>query len=89
MLAVAAAAAAGAAPDIERGRSLYENHCIGCHGRQVHGRPGRAPPTPAELRQIVVRWEGAEGLQWSEDESADVTAYLQRVVYGGTRTGRR
>lgn len=68
-------------PDLERGRALYENHCIACHGRSVHGRPGRPVPTPLELQQIVERWQAAEHLRWSEQDIADVAAFLGRYVY--------
>lgn len=86
LAAVAPVAALGAGmPDVERGRALYENHCIGCHGRSVHARPGKTPPTHDELRQIVVRWTRAEGLDWTDEEVADVSAYLERVVYRKAR----
>lgn len=68
-------------PDIERGRLLYDNHCIVCHGRSVHARPARTPPTHAELRSIIEQWQQAEGLRWSEQEIVDVAAFLERVVY--------
>lgn len=68
-------------PDLERGRALYENHCIACHGRNVHGRPGRPAPTHLELQQIVERWQAAERLRWSEQDITDVAAFLGRFVY--------
>lgn len=71
--------------DVERGRALYENHCVVCHGRSVHGRPGRTAPSHAELRQIIVQWQDAERLRWSEQDIVDVTAFLERVVYRSVR----
>jgi mono/diheme cytochrome c family protein len=68
-------------PDLERGRALYENHCIACHGRSVHARPGRPAPTHLELQQIVERWQAAERLRWSAQDIADVAAFLERFVY--------
>ena len=76
-------------PDLERGRALYENHCITCHGQSVHRRASTTAPTHAELRQIVQQWQEAEGLHWTEEDIVDVTAFLERVVYRGVRTGRR
>lgn len=83
------AAAATGLPDVERGQALYENHCVACHGRNVHGRTGKPPLTHAELAHIVRQWADAEGLPWSGQDVDDVVAYLQRVVYRGMHTGAR
>ncbi len=78
-------AAAADLPDIERGRALYDNHCIVCHGKSVHARPGKTPPTRAELRLIIDEWQQAEHLRWSEEEVRDVSAFLEQVVYRDRR----
>lgn len=77
-------AAAGAADpaDAARGRALYENHCRTCHTEKVHSRPRHPPPDLVELRAIVVRWQRAEQLRWSDQDVADVVEYLNRTRYG-------
>jgi hypothetical protein len=68
-------------PDSERGRALYENHCLTCHGRSVHARTGKAPLSRRELVQVVEQWQRAEHLQWSAEDTRDVVAYLESEVY--------
>jgi mono/diheme cytochrome c family protein len=68
-------------PDLERGRKLYENHCIVCHTAKVHR---RVPPLPLqidELRRIVALWASMEGMRWSSEEIEDVVHYLNRTHY--------
>lgn len=72
-------------PNLERGRLLYENHCVVCHTPKVHR---RIPPLPIdikELRQIVSAWAKGEQLGWSEEEIADVVEYLNTTHYGFLR----
>jgi len=68
--------------DAERGRALYENHCQVCHTPRVHSRVDRLPIKPAELREIVDRWQREEKLRWSEQDISDVVEYLNRTRYG-------
>ena len=67
--------------DSERGRLLYENHCVVCHTAKVHRRTPQLPLTAAELRQIVSTWASSAQLGWSAQEVADVAAYLERSYY--------
>jgi mono/diheme cytochrome c family protein len=71
-----------AAGDLERGRVLYESRCGGCHAESVHGRAKRDASSYAEVRAWVRRWSGNLGLGWSEEEVADVAAYLNGRYYG-------
>jgi cytochrome c2 len=85
---VAAGGLAGAAagwgaeiPDVERGRALYENHCVVCHTAKVHR---RVPPLPLgidDLRYIVTLWASQQGVRWSREEIEDVVFYLDRTHY--------
>jgi len=79
---VAAAAGWGAeSPDLERGRALYENHCVVCHTAKVHR---RVPPLPLgvdDLRFIVAVWATQQGLRWSREDIDDVVYYLDLVHY--------
>lgn len=87
-LAVAAAtslaaisALAADVPDLERGRALYENHCVVCHTSKVHR---RYPPSAIDrdaLRFIVNVWVEEQKLRWSQGDIEDVVTYLDRVYY--------
>ena len=65
----------------ERGRLLYENHCMNCHASTVHIRNQRNSKTPAEMRAWILRWSGEQKLNWSEEELADVYQYLNKRYY--------
>jgi len=79
--AVAVAASGAGIPDLERGRALYQNHCVVCHTPKVHSRPNRIPLTINELRQIVRDWAKGENLHWGEQEITDVVWYLNETTY--------
>ena len=79
------AASTAQAADKERGRALYENHCLVCHTPKVHSRPNRIPVTIDELRQIVTKWAKEENLRWTDDEINDVVWYLNTTRYRFTR----
>lgn len=68
-------------PSFERGRALYENHCVVCHTPRVHRRVQRLPLAEEELRSIVVMWARSERLGWSSDDVEDVVHYLNRTHY--------
>jgi mono/diheme cytochrome c family protein len=76
---VAHGEAAGADP--ERGRTLYETRCDGCHAQSVHGRDKRVAGDFDSIRQWVRRWSVNQGLQWSDDEVRDVAAWLNVRYY--------
>lgn len=82
VLFMSAAAGAQVPADVERGRALYENHCQVCHTSRVHSRADRLPMNPAELRDIVDRWQREEKLRWSDQDIVDVVEYLNRSRYG-------
>lgn len=68
-------------PDSDRGRLLYDNHCVVCHTSKVHRRIPPLPIDVKELRQIVTVWAREENLSWSEQDIADVVEYLDRTYY--------
>ncbi|HSE02491.1 MAG TPA: cytochrome c [Burkholderiales bacterium] len=80
-LAGAAAAWGAEVPDMERGRALYENHCVACHTPKVHRRVPALPLGSDDLRYIVTLWASQQGLRWSRDEIEDVVHYLDRAHY--------
>lgn len=75
------AARSAEVPDLERGRALYENHCIVCHTPKVHRRPAQLPLGLDDLRYIVNLWASQQGLAWSRDDIDDVVFYLDRTHY--------
>jgi mono/diheme cytochrome c family protein len=68
-------------PDLERGRGLYENHCVVCHTPKVHRRVPALPLRADDLRFIVTLWASQQGLTWSRDDIEDVVYYLDRTHY--------
>jgi hypothetical protein len=72
-------------PNAERGRLLYENHCITCHSSKVHRRPTPVPITRSELRVIISAWAKGERLGWTEAEIADVVEFLDSSYYRSLR----
>ena len=79
--ALLVSASAAPAPDAERGRALYENHCVVCHTSKVHR---RFPPSAIDmeaLRFIVNVWVEENRLQWGSEEIDDVVHYLDRTHY--------
>jgi mono/diheme cytochrome c family protein len=81
-LAIPAAGRGAELPDLERGRALYENHCVVCHTPKVHRRVPRLPLATSDLRFIVTVWASQQGVRWSPDEIEDVVHYLDRTYYG-------
>lgn len=68
-------------PDLERGRALYENHCVVCHTPKVHRRVPALPLHTDDLRFIVNLWASQQGLSWSREDIEDVVFYLDRTHY--------
>lgn len=67
--------------DAQRGKALYEARCGGCHAESVHGRPKREAADFAAVRSWVRRWGDNLGLRWTDEEVADVAAYLNGRYY--------
>ena len=65
----------------DRGELLYENHCQECHDNSVHTRKDRLVESQELLRAWVMSWTVHNGLDWSQEEVADITAYLNRAYY--------
>lgn len=72
-------------PNAERGRLLYDNHCITCHSGKVHRRITPVPITRSELRVIISTWAKSERLGWTEAEVADVVEFLDSAYYRSLR----
>lgn len=69
--------------DSDRGRLLYENHCLGCHESQVHIRGNHMARSPHDVYVQVARWAADQELAWQDSELNDVARYLFRTFYAG------
>lgn len=78
---LAFAAGAAEVPSLERGRALYETHCVVCHTSKVHRRFPPSAIDPEALRFIVKVWVEEQKLRWSPEDIEDVVHYLDRAYY--------
>jgi len=75
--------AANAEPgsNVTRGELLYSTHCVACHTARVHWRDKKLAKDWIGLKMQVRRWQGIEGLKWSEDDIAQVARHLNAQHY--------
>ena len=64
-----------------RGELLYANHCVECHGVQMHWREQRLARDWTTLKHQVRRWQGEARLQWSEADIDAVARHLNDTIY--------
>ena len=50
----------------DRGRMLYQNHCLACHESTVHIREARKVRTYADLESFSKRFAKVAGVEWSD-----------------------
>jgi Raf kinase inhibitor-like YbhB/YbcL family protein len=80
---------AGSEPgSLERGRLLYENHCLACHESQVHIRKNHKAHSLDDVHREVIRWTEELQLPWQASEILDVSGYLYQRYYLGNATQR-
>lgn len=70
-----------ASAEFDRGQALYENHCRFCHEDWTHRRDSRVVTSIEDLRARVASWSVHAGLDWTAEEIADVTRYLNVHFY--------
>ena len=72
-----------AAQDAERGRLLYDTHCLSCHYERIHKRdPARSRIQSYTALQIEVAERGMQaGRTFTREELDDVVEYLNRTHY--------
>jgi hypothetical protein len=78
---VLAAGAPAVAGDFERGKTLYNARCVGCHDKSVHNRAARKALTIGAIKAQVRRWDGFLQGAWRDEEVNDVTTYLNELYY--------
>jgi len=83
MVIALAAALPAAAQDAQRGRELYETHCLGCHYERIHKRdPSRSLiRTLPQLRVEVAKWAAQTGRPFTVEDLDDIAEYLDRSHY--------
>lgn len=71
------------AQDADRGRQLYETHCLSCHYERIHKRdPSRSLiQSRTELRVQVGRWAAQVKQPLSPQDVDDVAEFLARSHY--------
>jgi mono/diheme cytochrome c family protein len=71
------------AQDPERGRLLYEAHCLACHYERIHKRdPSRSLiKSIAGLRVEVANWAQRSGKPLNPEDLDDIAEYLNRSHY--------
>lgn len=82
LLALASGASqAQSAVAADRGRLLYDTHCVACHDKQVHWRDTKVVTNWDTLVAQVRRWQAVAKLRWTEDDILQVARYLNNTVY--------
>ncbi|MDO8292099.1 MAG: cytochrome c [Gallionella sp.] len=71
-----------------RGELLYATHCSACHTSEIHWREQKLATDWSSLRVQVRRWQTNIGLNWNEEEIADVVHYLNAAYYDFPNTGQ-
>ena len=69
------------AADINRGKSLQQKNCMGCHDDGMYTRDNRRVSSLDGLQKQVKRCELALGLKWFDEDIAAVTEYLNTTYY--------
>ena len=82
-LALALAALPAPAQDAQRGRELYETHCLSCHYERIHKRdPARSLiRSVAALRTEVATWAAQTRAPFTVEDLDDIAEYLNRSHY--------
>ena len=69
------------AADAAHGKALQQENCMSCHDNAIYTRQDRKVTTLAGLDKQVRRCELSLGLQWFDEDVADVVAYLNNSFY--------
>ena len=71
------------AQDAQRGKALYETHCLACHYERIHKRdPSRSlVRTLAQLRLEVAQRAAHTGQRFTIEDLDDIAEYLNRTHY--------
>ena len=77
------AAATTFAQDAQRGKALYETHCLVCHYERIHKRDRSRSliRTQAQLRVEVVNRAALTKQRFTIEDLDDIAEYLNRTHY--------
>lgn len=78
---LAGTAALAPAADLNRGQELQQENCMSCHDDGVYTRDNRKVNSLSALETQVRRCELTLGLQWFDEDVADVVGYLNDAFY--------
>lgn len=67
--------------DVERGKGLYENHCLVCHSDAIHKRKRSKVDSREALNAWIQAWSTHAGLNWSDQEVNDTAGYMILKYY--------
>jgi mono/diheme cytochrome c family protein len=83
VVALAAIALPSQAQDADRGKLLYETHCVSCHYERIHKRdPARSVVRSiASLKLEVGRRADQTGRRFTIQDLDDIAEYLARSHY--------
>lgn len=82
ILSISSAFAESAAQlDTNRGAMLYDDHCTQCHTQQVHWQEKKLVNDWKTLVAQVDRWQYICGLEWSKNDTVEVSRYLNNKFY--------
>jgi len=79
------------AQDAQRGRQLYETHCLDCHYERIHKRdPARSlVRSEARLRAEVADRAALTGKPFTREDLEDIAEFLNRSHYKFDAQGKR
>lgn len=71
------------AQDAQRGKALYDTHCIACHYERIHKRDASRSlvQSLAQLQLQVAQRAAATGHRYTREDLDDITEYLNRSHY--------
>ncbi len=80
---LAALALPATAQDAQRGKLLYDTHCVACHYERIHKREAARSlvRSLAQLRLEVVRRAELTGRAFTVQDLDDIAEYLNRSHY--------
>lgn len=71
----------GLAAEDDSAQTLYDGHCVSCHGAEVYTRDDRKVGSLPALESQVQRCEAALGLRWFDEDVSAVTELLNERFY--------
>ena len=82
-LTIGLSAGSALAQDAQRGRQIYETHCLSCHYERIHGRDRSRSTIQSRtaLRIEVGRWAAQVKRPFSTEDVDDIAEYLNRSHY--------